>query len=155
VNRIGRGFIMRMAVRATETVVVRRVEMAIGAGGPDVGVGPGVDREPGVIEGCSRPRGGVVALCTRGRKPGCDVIWILYPCVVGFMARVAVCGHGGVIAADVAGRTGHADVGARKREGRLRMVEGCGGPVRGAVAKGAIQGESRLRMIRIVGPVNP
>ena len=101
--------------------------MAIAAGGPDVGMPPGVDREPGVIERRACPGGGGVARGAGGWKPAGDVIGVLHAGVVGLMTGVTVGRHGEVIVGDVAGRAGGADVNAGQRESRFGMVEGGAG----------------------------
>ena len=153
VNRVGRRFIVRMAVRATERVVIRRVQMTIRAGGPDVGVRSGVDREPGVIERRSGPVGGVVTGGARGRKSRRHVIWIRRPGPIRLVARIAVGGNGGVVVGNVAGCARRGDMRPGQRERGVRMVERGSGPVGGAVAQRAIQRKSRRYVIWIRGLV--
>ena len=125
--------------------------MAIPAGGPDVGMPSGVDREPGVVEGRAGPSGSGMAGGTRGWKSAGDVIGILDGGVIRLVARVTIGGHGEIVIADMARRAGRGDVNAGQWEGRFRVVEGSAGPVRGAMAQRTVLRETGGGVIGISG----
>jgi len=153
VGRIDRRFSVRVAVDAGKGTVVRRVQMAVAACGPDVGVSPGIDWEPGVVKRRSGPGCGCVACCAGSGKSRSQVIGILNSRVIRLMARVAIGRNGGVVVGDMAGSAGHRSVGAGQRERCCRVIESRTGPVSRAVAKGTVHREACLHVIGICGLV--
>ena len=71
--------------------------------------------------------------------------------IVGFMARVAIGGYRGVVAAHMAQRAGDRRVRTRQREGRVRVIERRIRPNDSVMAKRAVEREARGNVIRIGG----
>jgi len=106
-----------------------------------------------VIEGCRGPGRCVVASRARGREAASNMIRTCRPCVIGLVARVAVCWHSRVVVVHMALRAGYGDMCAGERERCRAMVKGRSGPSRGVVAGRASGGESRGGMRWTVGSV--
>lgn len=107
--------------------------MALCTGHADVRTGQG-KRRVVVIEGRLGPGRGVMAGGTSGGEAGCDVVRVSGSGVIGFVARVAICGHRRVVAVGMALRAWNGGVRTCQREGPSRMVESGRAPAGGGVA---------------------
>ena len=153
VVRIGRCLRVRMAVDASEHLVVGRVRMAISATRPDLVMRAGVNRELAMRESGAGPCCRCVAVRAGGRKSGRRVVRVVGGRVFGLMARVAVRRRARKDVVHMAACAGRVDVRAGERELGGAVIEcgrrpGCSG-----VAHLAGLGKSRGRMGRIVGSV--
>ncbi len=111
------------------------------------------DREPGVIEGGSRPGRGRVARLTRGGETRRHVIRVRRRLVVCLVTGIAVGGSTRVNPTNVATGARNVDMRPGQREPRQVVVEARRSPRRGRVAHVALGGESRRLMIGIVSAV--
>jgi len=107
-----------------------------------------------MVEGCACPVRRAVALLARSGESRLHVVRAGRSVEIGLVALNAPSGSGQVICATGAERRVVAlgalqrDMGAIQSEAGARMVEGCTGPVRRAVALLARSGESRLHVVR-------
>ncbi len=139
------GLVMRMTSHTGKDHVVRRIRVAIGAGGR-AAMSPW---EPGVIERRAGPRRGGVAGLAGGGKAGGGVIGIGGGAVFRFVAGIAVRRNGGVVVVDVAVGAGDCDVLTRQGKSRLAVVKRGWLPGRGGVAQLALLRESRRDVVRV------
>lgn len=107
---------IRMAASAWHIVVARR------------------DREPGMVEGRTRPLCGVVTGFACGGEAGGNVVRIGCRFVFGGVARITERGSALIHAIDVTGRACRRSVFAREREGGRIVVESRTRPLGGVVA---------------------
>lgn len=147
--RVHGRLVVRMATYASKDREVRRIGVAVGAGGPFALVRARVDGEPCVVENSARPTACVVTRGARGWECRSRMVRIRHAGVVGLVARVAIRRRARVLASDVTVRTLHGYVRSRQRECSLAMVEVRGRPSRGAMADFAGLREARRDMIRI------
>jgi len=109
----------------------------------------------GMVEGCTSPIRGGVALLARSRESSLHMVRTGRAIEIGLMALNATSGIGQVIGATRAERRIVAlgalqrSVGAVKRETSRGVIEGGAGPTGGVVALRAILREARLHMIRV------
>jgi len=116
--RVSLGF--AMANGAGEDRVVRGVGMARGTDSSRIAV---VGWEPGVVEGCSRPRGCGVAGLAGGRETCRRVIGIGGGLVIGLVTGEAVGRYRCVVVVHVTTGTGHGGVLAGQRERSVVVVK--------------------------------
>ena len=116
---VGGWLIVRVAVRAREHQVIRRVCMAVTALINSVVR----DGEVGVVKHRTQPRTGVVASLARGRESGCNVVRIGGAVVVGLVATDAGGRKRQVVVVNVALRTGHGGVESGQRKGGVVVVK--------------------------------
>ena len=116
---VGGWLIVRVAVRAREHQVIRRVCMAVTALINSVVR----DGEVGVVKHRPQPRTGVVARLARGRESGRNVVRIGGAVVVGLVATDAGGRKRQVVVVNVALRTGHGCVESGQRERGVVVVK--------------------------------
>ncbi len=116
---VGGWLIVRVAVRAREHQVIRRVCMAVTALINSVVR----DGEVGVVKHRTQPRTGVVASLARGRESGRNVVRIGGAVVVGLVATDAGGRKRQVVVVNVALRTGHGGVESGQRKGGVVVVK--------------------------------
>lgn len=131
---VGARLIVCVTCDAGKDLVVARIGVAIGASGPCVRVRSGIDGELAVSGRRARPTGGGVTCGAGCRVIRRGMIRIVGCLILRLMARIAVRGRAGIHIIDVAGGAGHGDMGARKREGGVVVVERSGAPCRCGVA---------------------
>lgn len=124
--------------------------MASGANSSRVAV---VGREPGVVEGCTSPRGGGVTGLAGRRETGCRVIGISSGLVIGLVTREAIGRNRSVVVVHVATGAGDRRVLAGQGECSVAVVERRRDPGRGVVTHFTLLRESRLDVIRAGGAV--
>lgn len=142
---------VRMAVDTGESRVIRRIDMAGGAGRPHSGVRAGVNREPGVIESGPRPRSCVVAQRAVGGEGCCHVVGIGGALVILLVAGIAGCRRSYELIINVATGAGHGGVRAGQGEAGQVVVKAGRHPRRGGMAHLALLREAGGRVIGIVG----
>ncbi len=123
--------------------------MAVGAGRPFPRMSAGVDREPGVVERCSRPCSGRVTRQTGCREVCCYVVRVAHSRVVSLVARVAVSGRSGEDIVHVTLGAGNVDVCSGEGERRFAVIESRWSPRRGCVADLAGRREPSGTVVRI------
>ena len=151
VVRIGIGLAVGVAVDAGERGIICRIDVAIPARTPDSGVRSRINREPGVIEGGTRPRGGVVAQRAGGGERRRDVVGVGGALVILLVAGVAGRGRVCVLPVDMATGAGHGGVRPGQGEAGGVVIEAGRNPGCGAVAHLALLREARGRVIGIIG----
>ena len=114
---------MSVAVDACEHLVVRRVSVAVPAGGPDSSVVAGIDWELAVRESGAAPGGGGVTIRAGGGKSGRRVVRVVRGGVLGLVARVTVRRRTRENAVDVATGARRVDVRPGEREFGGAVVE--------------------------------
>jgi len=138
-----------MAIRALEHRVIGRVLMTITAH-----LGAAMrHREPSVVECGSRPSGCGVARRARGRESCGGMVRIRGAVVIRRVARETGSRRSGEDVSDMTTGAGDICMRPRQRERRLAVIERGRAESCGAVAEGAILGESRGDMVGIGGAV--
>jgi hypothetical protein len=108
------------------------------------------NREPGVIERRTQPRGRRMTGLARGREPRSHMVRIGGSAVIRLVTRIAVRGRAGELTVDVATRAGHGGVGARQGKAGGVVIESGRRPRRGVVADLTLLRESRRLVIGII-----
>ena len=142
---------VRMTVNAGKRSIVRRIDVTRSARSPHTCMRTGINREPGVIKGRSRPRRGVVAQPAGGGEGRRGVIWISSALIIRLVAGVAVRGRSRKLAVNVTTGAGHRGVRAGQREGCGVVVETRRSPGCRSVAHLALLREPGRGVIRIIG----
>lgn len=109
------------------------------------------NREPGMVEDCTRPGGRVVAALAGGGESGRHMIRIRRALIIHLVAGIAVCRRTREHVVDVATGAGNVDVRARQRERGVVVVEGSARPTRRVVADGTVGRKSSRRVTRVIG----
>lgn len=138
VMRIHAGFVVLMAAGAGEDLVIVRVGVAVGAGGPCSGVVSGINGELAVREGRTGPDGGCVTSGTGRRKPRRHMVWVGDAGVVRLVASVTGCRRAFEDTPDVTAHTRDTHVRSGEGEVGRGMTEGGRSPGSGCMAHGTI-----------------
>ena len=146
---IGACLVVRVTGNAREYRVVAGVRMAVGTGCPGVGVRAGIDGELAVCKRRAGPGGCRVAVGAGGRETGRGVVGIIRGLILRFVAGITIRGSTSENVIDVASGTGHVDMSACQREGRVVVVERSGAPGCGGVTDFASLRVSAGNVIRI------
>lgn len=109
------------------------------------------NREPGMVEDCTRPGGRVVAALTGGGESGRHMIRIRRALIIHLVAGIAVCRRTREHVVDVATGAGNVDVRAGQRERGVVVVERSARPTRRVVADGTVGRKSSRRVTRVIG----
>jgi len=143
-----------LALSVTVRTLEHRVIVGIGMASRTDACGSAmVRREPGVVEGGSKPaRRGVTGLA--GRREACRyVIGIRSALIDAFVARVAIGRNAGVVVVDVTVGASHAGMRAGQREWRVVVIKARWNPRCGGVADFALLREARRHVVRIRCPL--
>jgi hypothetical protein len=136
----------QVTTRARKDTVVVRVRVTRTADPIGIAV---VGREPGVIEGCTQPRGGGVAGIAGLWETCGHVIRIRGAVVFRGVARIAIGRCSGKPSVHVAESARCCRMLSRQRESRRRVIERRTGPIGGCVAKRTVRRETGCHVIRI------
>lgn len=138
-----------VAICAAKHRVVTGIRMTVAADAVGVAV---IGGKPCVIESSPGPidQRRKMARQARSREIRGNMIWIRRGVVFGRVARVAIRGCAGEFVAYVAHNALRRGVFAHQRKARGRVIERGSGPVGRAVAQGAILGEARRCVRRII-----
>ena len=142
------GFIVGMTVSTAEQRIIRRIGMAIIAGGPFPSMCPRINWEF-VVEGCPCPgRRRMTGLTGLGETGG-KVVRIAHRFINSSVATVAIHGRSRVSPTDVTTHTSDGSVGPSQWEAGLAMIKNRSFPLSGAMAGLTILRESGSGVIRI------